>query len=150
MENFLINKYNCTLPLTTDGLHNKLCPIIDQSRNESYFEMTMNGMQTLMNSNESMCSKKPKCKRSNYYIKKVVSSKSCLGPNKSQLIVQLASPEVQTIVDSYSYDFFSFIGETGGALGLFLGLSMLSFVDFVEYSLRKLYTKYQEKISNLF
>ena len=83
-------------------------------------------------------------------MEKVESSNGFLAPNTSILIVQLASPEVQTIVDHYSYDFFSFIGETGGALGLFLGLSMLSFVEFIEYSLRKLYTKYQEKISNLF
>ena len=101
-----------------------------------------------------MCPKEPKCIRTNYNVRRVEKSKNLhsIGyhePNKSKLIIQLASPEVQTIVDHYSYDFFSFIGETGGALGLFLGLSMLSFVEFVEYSLSKLYTNYQEKISNL-
>ena len=96
-------------------------------------------------SNESMCPNEPKCKRSNYILKKVETSEHFLGSNKSKLIVQLASPEVQTIVDHYSYDFFSFIGETGGALGLFLGLSMISFVEFVEYSFSKLYAKYEEK-----
>ena len=101
-------------------------------------------------SNESMCPNEPKCKRSNYNLKMVETLEHFLGSNKSKLIVQLASPEVQTIVDHYSYDFFSLIGETGGALGLFLGLSMLSFVEFVEYSFRKLYTRYQEKISNPF
>ena len=96
-------------------------------------------------SNESMCPNEPKCKRSNYNLKKVEKLKHSIGRNKSKLIIQLASPEVQTIVDHYSYDFFSFIGETGGALGLFLGLSMLSFVEFVEYSFSKLYAKYEEK-----
>ena len=96
-------------------------------------------------SNESLCPNEPKCKRSNYNLKKVETLEHFLGSNKSKLIVQLASPEVQTIVDHYSYDFFSFIGETGGALGLFLGLSMLSFVEFIEYSFSKLYAKYEEK-----
>ena len=151
MENFLINKYNCTLPLTTDGLQ-KLCPIIDENRNHSYLEMLEKAFQSISEMGSwSTCPKEPKCKRSNYKMEKVAeSSNSLLGQqNKSILTVQLASPEVQTIVDHYSYDFFSFIGETGGALGLFLGLSMLSFVEFIEYSLLKLYTKYQEKISNL-
>ena len=146
MENFLINKYNCTLPLTTDGLHN-LCPIFDENRNHSFDEMAYEAYYE--NFNTSVCPREPKCKRSNYNIMKIETPKNFHGPNESKLIVQLASPEVQTIVDHYSYDIFSFIGETGGALGLFLGLSMLSLMEFVEYSLRKLYTKYQEKISNL-
>ena len=144
MENFLINKYNCTLPLTIDGLH-KLCPVFDENRNHSYGEMANEAYASTFGNKTFMCPKEPKCKRSNYNIKKIETSKNLNAPNKSSLIIQLASPEVQTIVDHYSYDFFSFIGETGGALGLFLGLSMLSFVEFVEYSFRKLYAKYEEK-----
>ena len=154
MENFLINKYNCTVPLTTDRLH-MLCPIFDENRNYSFHEIFREAYEsTFENRDTFMCPKDPKCKRSNYNVKKVETSKNLHRPNrqlvkdKSKFIVQLASPEVQTIVDHYSYDFFSLIGETGGALGLFLGLSMLSFVEFVEYSFRKLYTRYQEKISN--
>ena len=150
MENFLIDKYNCTVPLTTDGL-NILCPIFDENRNYSYDDMLYDAYEsTFGNRDIFMCPKEPKCKRTNYNVKRVEKSKNLhsigyLVPNKSKLVVQLASPEVQTIVDHYSYDFFSFIGETGGALGLFLGLSMLSFVEFVEYSFRKLYAKYEEK-----
>ena len=131
-----------------------LCPIFVENRNHSFYEMLYEAYKmTFENSHTFMCPKEPKCKRSNYNVKKVETSKNLYGSNKrlvkdkSKLIVQLATPEVQSIVDHYSYDFHSFIGETGGALGLFLGLSMLSFVDFVEYSLRKLFTKYQEKNS---
>ena len=154
MENFLIDKYNCTVPLTMEGL-NMLCPIFDENRNHSYDDMLYDAHEsTFGNRDKFMCPKEPKCIRTNYNVRRVEKSKNLhsIGyhePNKSKLIIQLASPEVQTIVDHYSYDFFSFIGETGGALGLFLGLSMLSFVEFVEYSLSKLYTNYQEKISNL-
>ena len=38
MENFLIDKYNCTVPLTMEGL-NMLCPIFDENRNHSYDDM---------------------------------------------------------------------------------------------------------------
>ena len=129
-----------------------LCPIFDENRNHSFDEMLYDAYEsTYENSNAFKCPKKPKCKRSNYNVKKVETSKynRRLVKDKSLFVVRLASSEVQTIVDYYSYDFFSFIGETGGALGLFLGLSMLSFVEFVEYSLWKLYTKYEEKISNI-
>ena len=93
----------------------------------------------------SNCPKEPKCKRSNYKMEEVKASNVFPGPKESNLIVQLAIPEVQTIVDHYSYDFLSFIGETGGALGLFLGLSMFSIVESIEYILRKLYSKYQDE-----
>ena len=58
----------------------------------------------------------------------------------SELKIRLENPNVLTIVDSYSYDIQSFVGEVGGTLGLFLGLSVFSFVEFVEYLLRKMYS----------
>ena len=45
---------------------------------------------------------------------------------------------------SYSYDIQSFVGEVGGTLGLFLGLSVFSFVEFAEYLLRKMYSERPE------
>ena len=59
----------------------------------------------------------------------------------SSLTIKLKTPNVLNMADSYSYDFQSLIGEVGGTLGLFLGLSMFSFVGFIEYILRKLYNK---------
>ena len=58
----------------------------------------------------------------------------------SELKIRLENPNVLTIVDSYSYDIQSFVGEVGGTLGLFLGLSVFSFVEFAEYLLRKMYS----------
>ena len=68
----------------------------------------------------------------------------------SKLSIQLENPGVLTIIDSYSYDLQSFIGEVGGTLGLFLGLSIFSFVDFAEYIFRKIYSERPERILNLF
>ena len=67
----------------------------------------------------------------------------------SYLTIRLENPNVLTIEDSYSYDIQSFVGEVGGTLGLFLGLSIFSFVGFVEYVLRKMYSERRERILNL-
>ena len=56
----------------------------------------------------------------------------------STLIIEMESTNVQSIVDSVAYDFQSLIGEVGGTLGLFLGLSTFSFVQFFEYIIRKI------------
>ena len=72
------------------------------------------------------------------YIRDIRNGGNNLNP---VLNIKLKDPNVLTIVDSYSYDFQSLIGEVGGTLGLFLGLSMFSFVGFIEYILRKAYVK---------
>ena len=79
----------------------------------------------------------PKCERSMY---KTTMTKD-FHSSENDLVIRLENPNVLTIVDSYSYDIQSFVGEVGGTLGLFLGLSVFSFVEFAEYLLRKIYTK---------
>ena len=56
---------------------------------------------------------------------------------KAKLLIEMESSNVQTIQDSVAYDLQSLIGEVGGTLGLFLGLSAMSFVDFVGFIYRK-------------
>ena len=92
---------------------------------------------------EIACPNDPYCKRSEYRIREAVLSEGHIthSENGSTLIIELESTDVQTIVDNYSYELSSFVGEAGGALGLFLGLSMISVVDFVEYILRKMCSK---------
>ena len=41
--------------------------------------------------------------------------------------------------DTVAYYLQSLIGEVGGTLGLFLGLSTMSFIDFIEFIFRKLF-----------
>ena len=91
----------------------------------------------------SACPNDPYCKRSDYRIREAISSEDQIPDSKngSTLFFELESTDVQTIVDNYSYELSSFVGEAGGALGLFLGLSMISVVDFVEYILRKICSK---------
>ena len=78
----------------------------------------------------------PKCKRSIY--KMDLSATDHNNFHMSELEIKLNNPNILTIIDDYSYDLQSFIGEVGGTLGLFLGLSMFSFIEFIEYVLRKI------------
>ena len=52
--------------------------------------------------------------------------------------LSLASVNIQYIDDSVSYNAQSFIGEVGGTLGLMLGLSFMSAVDFIQYLIDRL------------
>ena len=139
-DDFLVSKFNCTAPWTNDSRYH-ICPIVDEKRYKSYAGMLRSSM-VYANSKKDSCPKEPKCKRSDYKIHEAMSAGGQISElaNKSTLLIQVQSCDVQQIVDSYSYSFSSFVGETGGALGLFLGISMLSIVEFIEYILRKIFS----------
>ena len=113
----------------------ELCPIIDKNRNQSYADIVTTWHDNY-HLNENICPKMPKCKRSIYKMDKSTTKRNDF--HKSRLEIKLNNPNILTIVDDYSYDLQSFIGEVGGTLGLFLGMSMFSFIEFIEYVLRKL------------
>ena len=138
-------KFNCNLPWISDERYGT-CPIIDQNRNETY--STMIGIWTLEYDRSIQFNSIPKCWRS--MIKQTLAKETEFMNNESKLEIQLENPNVLTIVDSYTYDIQSFVGEVGGTLGLFLGLSIFSFVEFIEYILRKIYSERPERILNLF
>ena len=129
-----MNKFNCTLPWTIQEKI-KLCPILDKNRKESYADIVTIWYDDYQ-LNEDKCPKMPKCKRSIYKMDISMSKRNDFS--KSRLEIELNNPNILTIIDDYSYDLQSFIGEVGGTLGLFLGMSMFSFIEFIEYVLRKL------------
>ena len=132
-----MNKFNCTLPWIVQQKI-KLCPILDKNRKESYADIvtTWHDSYQLY---EDKCPKMPKCKRSIYKMDISMTQRNDLFKfRKSHLEIELNNPNILTIIDDYSYDLQSFIGEVGGTLGLFLGMSMFSFIEFIEYVLRKL------------
>jgi hypothetical protein len=75
------------------------------------------------------CSPVAPCRR-NIYDSSFEPWKKNTVTNGSALRIQLASPNVQYIEDSRSYDEQSLIDEVGGTLGLLLGLSFFSIFDF--------------------
>ena len=59
--------------------------------------------------------------------------------SRSYLKIELQNTYVQNVEDNIAYDFQSFIGEVGGTLGLFLGLSFVSFIEFTEFLIGKIF-----------
>ena len=137
-EDIFLKKYNCTLPFM-DSEHIQLCPIIDQSRNETYADLAeyFEHMIDYPQHHGIECLQIPKCKRSLYKIR--VRSMDKKNPSQSRVKIQLENLYVQTIEDSIAYDLQSLIGEVGGTLGLFLGLSTYSFVEFLVLLINKMF-----------
>ena len=130
--------YNCTLPWVNDERYD-VCPIIDKNRNHSYQDIVQKWFKIYSyNSWNTTCPQIPKCKRSLYKMAIYADQGIPHSSFGSTLIIEMESTNVQSIVDSVAYDFQSLIGEVGGTLGLFLGLSTFSFVQFFEYIIRKI------------
>ena len=111
---------------------------MDKTRNLTYSQLVRAWLDAFT-LHEATCPKWPKCKRSLYNMESL--SSEAYKSIDAGLRIKLRNPHVLNIVDSYSYDVQSFIGEVGGTLGLFLGLSMFSIVEFIEYILRKVFNE---------
>ena len=113
---------------------------MDKTRNLTYSQLVRAWLDAFT-LHEATCPKWPKCKRSLYNMESLSSEADKNKYTSTGLRIKLRNPNVLNIVDSYSYDIQSFIGEVGGTLGLFLGLSMFSIVEFIEYILRKVFNE---------
>ena len=130
-----------------------LCPIIDENRKMKSSDDTLADefidYSTLVyewdiwyRDLKQNCTLLP-CNRSIY---KITVEKKSEEVDLNHLTIELESPLVQRFTDGYSYDLQSFIGEVGGTLGLFLGLSMVSFLEFFEYVVRKISQNYCKRV----
>ena len=121
------------------------CPTLEEKyhQNETIFESLRTkvekwqGFQYEVVRNKA-CPSGLKCNRPIYNIKTELAKSTVSDDNKAIVEIQLESPTVQNVIDSYAYDSQSLVGEVGGTLGLFLGLSTYSFVEFIEYLISKL------------
>ena len=116
-----------------------ICPIAEYSKDNKSVtigEKAEDWYKQMWNVKD--CPAIPSCNRTIYKVEIQKDQDSNWAENKAYLKIQLESPNVQKIVDTYSYDLQSLIGEVGGTLGLFLGLSTYSFVEFIEYLIKKL------------
>lgn len=120
-----------------------LCPIIETKNDTNgtvYFEAIGKKVQywskeTIHNTKPSICPSGTKCKSTLYKVRTDITNN---GLQQAKVTIKLESPIVQNVVDSYAYDLQSLIGEVGGTLGLFLGLSTYSFIEFLTYIIEKL------------
>ena len=86
---------------------------------------------------ENICPSGTKCKSTLYKVRTEITNEE-FSKQQAKITIKLESPIVQNVVDSYAYDLQSLIGEVGGTLGLFLGLSTYSFIEFLTYIIEKL------------
>ena len=113
--------------------------------NQTYYKGIMDTWNEIyyktydMAKDEQTCPQMPKCKRIVYNMAIYPNTDISRGNQGSTMIIKMESPNVKSVVDSFAYDLQSLIGEVGGTLGLCLGLSMISFVDFFEFIIRKFF-----------
>ena len=135
-DDIFINQNKCLLPWMTKPEYDP-CPLQDKLNQNISLQLGKRAEKWEYDLNKAMnCSETPKCNRSIYkvYIKDVIKFENT---NDSALTIQIETPDVKIIVDSISYDFQSLVGEVGGTMGLFLGLSTYSIVELVEYLVQK-------------
>ena len=124
-----------------------ICPVIEEVNvgNETTYEtlsLKVDVWEDMKNAailNE-ICPSGTKCTRPIYNTKMEIKNNPMYS-SKAEVKIQLENPSVQNIKDSYAYDSQSLIGEVGGTLGLFLGLSTYSLVEFFTYFMEKLFCR---------
>ena len=122
----------------------KSCPIIEEkySHNETIFESLQTKVEKWRDirydiRRNKVCPSGLKCNHPIYNMRTELTKSTTVSDEKATLHIQLESPIVQNVVDSYAYDSQSLVGEVGGTLGLFLGLSTYSLVEFITYFMEK-------------
>ena len=142
-----IAKFDCRLPWMTPYNDTNICPIIEEVKEGN--ETTYHTLSQKVDIWEDMknaaiyyekCPSGTKCNRPIYNSKMEVKSNPIYS-TKAEVKIQLENPSVQNIKDSYAYDSQSLIGEVGGTLGLFLGLSTYSLVEFFTCFMEKLFCR---------
>ena len=123
----------------------KSCPMIEEkySHNETIFESLQTKVQKWLDilydiwrNRNKVCPYGLKCNHPIYNTRTELTKSTT---ERATLYIQLESPIVHNVIDSYSYDSQSLVGEVGGTLGLFLGLSTYSLVEFVTYFMEKFF-----------
>ena len=126
---------------------NTLCPIIETKNgtNGTIYYETIGKKVTYWRDTivgniqrENICQSGTKCKSTLYKVRTEITNDEINIKHQAKVAIELESPIVQNVVDSYAYDLQSLIGEVGGTLGLFLGLSMYSFIEVLTYLIEKL------------
>ena len=132
-----MEKYQCYLPWMRYNASNnfnqdiKACQI---NGSHSYPDIIKDWTKSFEQA--TGCIHLPKCQRAMYKAQLQPSSYLGHSTNGSVLKIQFDSPSVMVIKDDEGYDFQSCLGEVGGTLGLFLGLSFLSIIDGIEFCLK--------------
>ena len=85
--------------------------------------------EKMYNDNLNECPSVQSCTHIDY--KLTVSANLNLGSKQSVIGIEFYKPVVKYYIEEISYDFQSLIGEVGGTMGLTVGLSFLSIVEWI-------------------
>ena len=136
-------EYQCKLPWMMSST-TKLCPILNETRVsyknlynawEDYYKMQIRSQPNNAG---------PHCQRPLFQLQLTDLQDPYFNPstNGAVLKIRLDGPNIMHIQDFFSYDFQSLIGEVGGTLGLFLGLSFLSIIECIEFSTKTILARF--------
>lgn len=132
---FIINRYNCRLPWMNPKEFDEEYLLCEP---EGGFTDLLADWDKAVKNAEKTCQNIPQCKRSLYSVTSERIPGKVASEIRAIIKLELGNTAVQFIEDSYYYDAQSLIGEVGGTMGLLLGLSFLSFFDFIDYLVRSL------------
>ena len=123
----IFEKFHCNIPIIYSGHHLDDLPL-KEAANCSY-DVTLEALDFILSKKESNCSMSQTCENVRFSTKYKV--EETWYENKSVVYVIFESPEVEYFHTYISYDLISLIGEIGGILGITLGASALTLVDFI-------------------
>ena len=116
------NDYNCSIKfLAQNGL--KSCP------NEIYLDVIKKIKTALKQNSFAHCKDVKPCNHVEYVADKIASDPQ-ISKRWTEIRIKFTNFIVEEIVDSYVYNFYIIFSEIGGAIGILVGLSCMSLVDF--------------------
>ncbi|KAL3272606.1 hypothetical protein HHI36_014075 [Cryptolaemus montrouzieri] len=139
MHNKLMQTYKCSLPWMRG---NSIYPLCNDSK-------VIDNITTILNSERKEYSSTCNCQISchlYFYLPNVVMREYKLHGNNTLLSIYYNTNIVSVVEQVVSYDWSSFVADLGGSFGLFLGLSVIGFMEVIEAAFRLLFKKRRERI----
>jgi hypothetical protein len=132
----LMVQYNCKIPFFLKKSVDKMATQSHNSVEICNKNITLNRLKEwkaviLGQRKVNYCLNKVPCDQVEYSYDKTEIPARSTNSTIGSIHITIASPMIEHVIDSYSYDFLGLFGECGGTLGLLLGLSCLSLIDVV-------------------
>ena len=127
-EKVFVKKYNCKFPFMEQLMINETQVCTEDLKEKEKFWNAGNFSKV-----KESCPFVQRCTRSTIKMNDKFENST---PKVSYVQISISSQYIQAVQDQYSYDMQSFIGEVGGTLGLMLGYSFMSLIDFIEHTFK--------------
>jgi hypothetical protein len=131
----LMEQYNCKIPFFLKKSVNKMATQSHSSVKICNKNITLNTLKewkdVILGQQKVNCLHQVPCDQVKYSYDKTEIPARSTNSTIGSIYINVASPMIEHVIDSYSYDFLGLFGECGGTLGLLLGLSCLSLIDVI-------------------